>query len=344
MKAPPFFRVVSLVCLATGAAGSAAAQDNEVLRRAVRAYDDLRYADAVVLGRRAVAERLTASEQRRAWELLAFSHASLDSVRLAVDAFKQLLVLDPDRELDARRISPKITSAFTAALAQILVVRGLTADTVTLVAGQDSMPIAFEVTRTARVVTRLVSPTGSFPIDSALHEGNVVLSWNGLVGNAPPPDGGYRLVVEATAGRDHFAVARAIRIASAPVDTLPHLRELPGYTLRPETVTPPRSWRPLGLALLGSAVIAGGAIALENGDLKGGGRREILVATGGVALVGLLATLRRPAPEPADANILYNNLVREQLSRRNAEIAAENAVRRRQVRLTITPLPRGADR
>jgi hypothetical protein len=42
---------------------------------------------------------------------------------------------------------------------------------------------------------------------------------------------------------------------------------------------------------------------------------------------------------PAHANILYNSLVREQLARRNAEIAVENTKRRRQVKLGIVPQP-----
>jgi hypothetical protein len=47
--------------------------------------------------------------------------------------------------------------------------------------------------------------------------------------------------------------------------------------------------------------------------------------------------LKKPAPVPARANILYNSLVREQLARRNAEIAAGNVLRRRQVKLAIHP-------
>jgi hypothetical protein len=52
--------------------------------------------------------------------------------------------------------------------------------------------------------------------------------------------------------------------------------------------------------------------------------------------LGLLASLKRPAPVPAPANIRYNALVREQLARRNAELATQNAARQRQVQLTIT--------
>jgi hypothetical protein len=51
--------------------------------------------------------------------------------------------------------------------------------------------------------------------------------------------------------------------------------------------------------------------------------------------LGLLASLKRPAPIPAPANVRYNALVRDQLARQNAELAAQNAARRRQVQLTI---------
>jgi hypothetical protein len=128
-----------------------------------------------------------------------------------------------------------------------------------------------------------------------------------------------------------------VRIDPGAVDTLAHLTSLPGYELMPETVVPPRSWKPVGLALMATSVALGGSLALENSKLGGGGRREILAIGGGTALVGLLATAKKPAPVPARANILYNSLVREQLARRNAEIAAENATRRRQVKLAVTP-------
>jgi hypothetical protein len=48
--------------------------------------------------------------------------------------------------------------------------------------------------------------------------------------------------------------------------------------------------------------------------------------------------LKKPAPQPARGNILYNRLLQEQLVRRNADIAQENVQRRRQVELTVTPI------
>jgi hypothetical protein len=317
-----------------------AAQDNPTLRRANQAYGNLSYAQAITLAKQASRERLSSSDQARYFELLGFSYASLDSTRQATEAFKQVLMMTPDRGLDATRVSPKITSAFALALAQVLVLREVRVDSTEFIAGVGSLPIRFNVTRTARLRTRIMGSGGEMTVDSALGEGAVRLAWNGLMANGlPPASGTYRVVVEATAGRDSYAAAVPLWIQVGTVDTLPHLTKLPGYALLPETVVPARSWKPVGLALMATSLALGGSLALESSKLGGGGRREILTIGAGAALVGVLATLKKPAPVPAQANILYNSLVREQLARRNAEIAAENTILRRQVKLGIVPKP-----
>jgi hypothetical protein len=317
------------------------AQASATLRRAEQSYGNLAYSQAISLARQASQERLGAEDQARAYELLGFAYASLDSTRQATEAFKQALLLNPDRALDAGRVSPKITSAFALALAQVLVLRELHIDTTEFVAGSGSLPIRFTVTRTAKLRTRLVGPGGQVTIDSALGEGPVRLAWNGLLATGQPPARGvYRVVVEASAGRDSYAASVPLQIEPGMVDTLPHLLALPGYDILPETVVPPRSWKPMGLALLGTSLAVGGSLALESSKLGGAGRTEILAIGSSAALVGLFATLKKPAPVPAQANILYNSLVREQLARRNTEIAAQNAERRRQVKLAVLPQTR----
>jgi hypothetical protein len=314
------------------------AQDSQTLRQAGEAYSNLAYGEAIALARKAFRERLSRSDQARYYELLGFAYASLDSTRQATEAFKQVLMLNPDRGLDATRISPKITSSFALALAQVLVLRELRVDSTEFIAGAGSLPISFSVTRTARLHTKIVGPSGEMTVDSALGEGAVRLGWNGLLANGLPPERGtYRVIVQATAGRDSYATALPLSIEVGAVDTLDHLTSLPGYDLLPETVLPPRSWKPVGLALMATSVALGGSLALENSKLGSGGRREILTIGVGAALVGVLATVKRPAPVPAEANILYNSLVREQLARRNSEIVAENAQRRQQVKLGVVP-------
>jgi len=335
------FVLVAVLSVPLSASSRLSAQTNSTLRRASQAYSSLSFAEAITLVRQASRERLGSEDQARAYELLGFAYASLDSSRQATEAFKQVLLLNPDRGLDAGRVSPKITSAFALALAQVLILRDVTIDTTEFVAGSGTLPISFSVTRTAKLRTRLVGPGGEVTVDSALGEGLVRLSWNGLMSNGKPPvRGAYRIIVEASAGRDSYAAAVPLWIEPGSVDTLPHLKSLPGYNLLPEKVLPPRSWKPVGLALMATSLALGGSLALENSKLGGGGRREILTIGTGAAIVGLLATVKKPAPVPAQANILYNSLVREQLARRNAEIAAENASRRRQVKLGIVPQAR----
>jgi hypothetical protein len=124
------------------------------------------------------------------------------------------------------------------------------------------------------------------------------------------------------------------------VDTLPHLTSLPGYTYLPETEVPPKSWRPMGLALVYSGIALAGTSALSHGDLGSASMREGGLIGGGIVLAGFVMTLKKPAPQPARGNILYNSLLREQIARRNTEIAQENTRRRQQVALSVVPLPR----
>ena len=327
------------LALAATAAAPLGAQRSASLARAEASYRELAYGQAVTHAKRALGERLSGPDQVRAYELLGFAYAALDSARQSTEAFKQLLFLEPDRELDPARISPKITSLFALALGQVLVVRHVGADTASFVAGSGSLPVRYTVTRSARVRTRIVGPRGDALVDSSLADGSLRLSWNGLLRNGTPaPSGDYRLVVEASSGREVFASSVPLRVTAGAVDTVEHLTSLPGYEVLPETEIPPRSWRPLGIALIATAATSGAIVALESADLASVGRRELVTVGIGTSVVGLLATLKRPAPVPAPANIRYNALVREQLARRNAELAQENARRRRQVQLTIVPV------
>jgi hypothetical protein len=333
--------VLALCGAATLQAQAPAATQNATLRQALQAYDNLDFVRANTLARRALTERMSGPDQARAYELLGFVYSATDSQVKAVDAFKQTILLDPDRDLDPRRISPKITSLFYAALGQVLVVRQLHVDSARFVGGQGNVPIRFTVTSPARVRTRAVSGATSLLIDSSVVTGTVNLRWPARLANGDPvPAGDWLIVVEATASQNTFSASQGVRVAHAAVDTLPHLTSLPGYPELPETELAPQSWRPAGLAFLytGGALI--GTLGLESATLGSSSKRELGVV-GGVALVaGFVMTLRKPAPRPAEGNILYNRLLRDQIARRNQDIAQENIGRRRQVQLTAVPLPK----
>lgn len=325
--------------LLLGLAPGLAAQQHPQVGRARVAYDGLDYLGAIAAARAALQQQLSRADRALAFEILGFSYSALDSTRQAIDAFRELIFLDPNREPDVNVVSPRITSLYASALGQVLVVRRLAVDSASFVAGQGGgAAVRFEVSRTARVVTRAVGQGLDLPVDTQLVTGATRVDWRALTPDGRPvPPGEYQVVVTALERQNEYAVSIPVRVRHGGVDTLPHLTSLPGYTEQPETVRPPRDWRPLGISALIAGVAAGASLALGNSDLSGESRREI----GGVGTlvigVGLFLSLRRPDPQPVEANIRYNRLLREQLAQRNAEIAAQNDLRRRQVLLTVTP-------
>ncbi len=317
---------------------------NATLRRAQQAFDNLDYRQALTLGQASLRERLTGYERARAYELLGFTYSGMDSILKAVDAFKQVVLIEPERDLDPNRTSPKALSAFQVALTQILVIRQLRVDSVEFIGGQGAVGIRYTVTQPSRVVTRITGgggTLGSMRIDSTVANGQVNIRWPARVASGDPvPAGNYNVVVEATVGQNSFSTSQPIRVTHGAVDTVAHLTSLPGYTYLPETEVPPKSWRPMGLALVYTGIALAGTSALSNGNLGSASLREGSAIGGGIVLAGFIMTLKKPAPQPARGNILYNSLLREQIARRNTEIAQENTRRRQQVALTVVPLPR----
>jgi len=325
----------------------AAAQgaSNATLRAAIRAYENLEVSQALTLGNRALREKLTEPERIRAYELLGFAYAATDSLVKAVDAFKQLVLLEPDRQLDPARISPKVTTSFQLALSQVLVVRALQIDSAQFVGGQGWVPLRFTVTSPARVRVLAIGAGRTVVIDSSVATGQVNLRWSAaLPGGDPIPAGDYTVVVEAASGQNSFSASRAIRVTQGAVDTVPHLTALAGYEFLSETEVPPKSWRPLGLAFLYTGIAGAGTLALEAATLGTGSRRELLAVSAVTLAAGIITTLKKPAAQPARANILYNRLLRDQIARRNLEIARDNVNRRRQIQMKVVPLSRGSGR
>jgi len=315
---------------------------NATLRGAQQSFENLDYRQALTAAQASLRERLTGFERARAYELLGFTYSGMDSILKAVDAFKQVVLIEPERDLDPNRTSPKALSAFQVALTQILVIRQLRVDSVSFIGGQGTVGIRYTVTQPSRVVTRVTGGTsGNVRIDSTVANGQVNIRWPARMPSGDPvPAGNYSVLVEATVGQNSFSTSQPIRVTHGAVDTLPHLTSLPGYTYLPETEVPPKSWRPMGLALVYSGIALAGTSALSHGDLGSASMREGGVIGGGIVLAGFIMTLKKPAPQPARGNILYNSLLREQIARRNTEITQENTRRRQQVALSVVPLPR----
>jgi hypothetical protein len=341
-------RYTALGLLALLAPAAVAAQEtvqNATLRQAIQAYEALDFPKVIVQGRAALRQRLTAAERARAEELLGFAFSATSQPDSAISAFREAILLDPDRQLDPRRVSPRITGYFNAALGQVLVVRQLKVDSARFISGAagSGVPIRFTVTSPARVRTRAISGNNTLLIDSSIVAGTLTLRWNGTLANGDPvPAGNWTIVVDAFGtGQNTYSASQEVQVTAGAVDTVPHLTALPGYTELPETEIPPQSGRPLGIALLYSGFAGAGALALNNGDLGTSTGREIGVAAGAALITGFVMMLKKPAPRPALGNIQYNRLLKEQLARRNTDIAQQNAQLRRQVQLSVVPIARG---
>src|SRR5205809_2121182 len=300
----PMSRIRWVVVLTLVAASALGAQNvqNATLRQALAAYDNLDIPRAIALARQALAQRLGGDDQARAWEMLRVAYSASDSVLKAEDAYKQAILIDPDRQLDPAKISPKITSSFLLALAQVLVVRQLQVDSATFVAavGQGGVPIRFTVTSPARVRTRAVSGPTSVVIDSSIATGQVNLRWPARLANGDPvPAGNYLIIVDATAGQNTFSASQPVRISHGQVDTVPWLDKLPGYDYLPETEFPPQSGRPLAQALMYGGAPIGGTVVLRNSDLGSGGTGPALVVGAGALISGSIMTPKKPAAPPA---------------------------------------------
>ena len=341
MRYPHPVLLASLLLIPAAPPVGAQTIQNATLRRAQAAYENLDYRQALSLGQAAQRERLNGFDRARAYELLAFTYSAMDSILKAVGAFKEVVLLEPEREYDPQRTGPKALSAFQVALTQVLVVRQLRVDSTDFVGGQGEVPIRYTVTQPARVITRILGGRAPIKLDSVVANGQVNLRWPArLASGDPVPPGTYTVVVEATIGQNNFSASQPIRVTHGAVDTLPHLVSLPGYEYLPETEIPPKSWKPMGLALVYSGIALAGTSALSQGDLGSASFREAGAIGGGLMVAGFVVMLRKPAPQPARGNILYNRLLREQLTRRNGEIAQDNIRRRQQVALRVVPLPR----
>ena len=343
-------RTALFVLAGLWAAGMAAAQggtpappQNATLRRAVQSAENLNLPQAITLANQALTQHLNASDQERAYSLLGDAYSNQpDGFDKAMNAFRQVLLIDPERTLDPNRTATKTLVAFNMALSTMLLVRGVTVDSANFVVGQGAVPIHFTVTSPARVHVKAVSAKTTVNIDSSIANGTVNVRWSGTLPSGDPvPPGDYTIVVDAAAQQNTFSAGQRVHVGAGSVDTLSHLTEMPGYTKLPSTEVPPRSWRPLGVAFLYAGIAGAGTLALENSQLGSANRRELSLVAVGVLATGVVMMLKKPAPVPAQGNVLYNRLLDEQLIRRNADIAQQNVTLRRQVRLTVTPTPAG---
>ena len=320
------------------------AQEGAGVRHVRELYERLSYDTAVAVAESTLAAPRVSPDDRLAlYELLGFMYAAMDSTTRAGAAFDNLIQMDPDRAPDPLVVSPKIVNLYNAALGRALVVRHVTVDSGSFVAGEGMATIRFQVTRAAAVRTRLVGGGLDLVLDSVPRaSADVTARWGGTTrAGQPVPPGRYQVIVTAFGGGNAFDNGRTwLTVSAAPRDTLPLLTALPGYQEQPEMEQPARSWSPLATAASYFSVGVAAALAFRNTALGSSIPAGLLVAGTASLGAGFALSLRPPPPRPVENAILYNRLLRDMLDRRNLELARENEARRQQVVLTVVQSPR----
>jgi hypothetical protein len=105
----------ALLTQAAAAQAPPAGVQNLNLRRAVQAYGSADFTRTLTFARQALRERLTAPDRARAYELLGFVFGATGQPDSCIAAFREMILLDPDRELG--RVGPH-QRLFQAALSQ----------------------------------------------------------------------------------------------------------------------------------------------------------------------------------------------------------------------------------
>lgn len=330
--------VVVAVLAALLAPRTLAAQDTTALAAVQAAYDSVAYDSVVIKGRAALDLRLTRPERVRVYELMAFAYAALDSTDLAIDAFRQVVYLDPDREYDPVQVSPNIIPLHRIALGRELVVRGLTLDSASFVAGSGAALVRFTTVRPAEYEVRVTGVEFDSVVARGSTSGTTIVPWSAVSTTGPVPAGPYDVTVTVSQFQDRYSRPLRLLVRHGSVDTVAHLERIEGLDELPEMETQRRNWIPLALTALAAGVVTGASFALESGPPSG--TRTELFAFDLLALAsGAVLSLRQPPPRPVPAYIEYNRRVRLLLGEQNREIAARNAERRREVVLTVTMIP-----
>lgn len=327
--------------LITLPAGQVAAQENADLARAIAAREAGDFSGTVDAARAALGDLRDRADRLSALEAMAYAYFAMDSTDEAVAALEQFVTLDADRDFDPDLYPPAFISLHTIALRSQLFVRQVAVDSQTFVAGNGELTVAFEVTRPAVVDLRVIGPG----VDTTVGAGEVgrlgFRRWNALgpEGQAVA-EGTYTLLLRARELVRDAADERGMDVVvrRGAFDTLPHVTSLPGFVERPEFARPPPDWKPMGLATLVAAASTGIVFAIETGTSADFGRRELITINVATLASGLVMSLRRPPPQPVEANIEFNRLLREQIEAENERLRQTNVQLRRQVVLTVVPV------
>lgn len=320
--------LTAVAALALTAAGPAPAQQDlttVLVTEGIAAYNDLEFAAAARLLRRAIdgsVRPLPGAERKRALMYLGAAEHFLEQRERAVDVFRELALDDPTFRPDSLVFPPRVTRLFDEARQTTKGVAIALPAEQRLMPGQPGLAITINATSPHLITATLRTARGD--VVRHLYDGRIeeriVLRWNGLDESGDVLSTGL-YHVEVTSMVTPGAVLRLVRI---PLDVrTTHADTLPWPPQGPKAAGAP------DLRVLVPGLAAGLVLALPPlfGDVGAEGARVGLGAA--VAGLGLALSLRprREAGAP----------VAEEWQRSVARVREENARRRRTASILVSP-------
>jgi hypothetical protein len=323
-----------------GVSRTSAQSADDLMRQGVDAYRSLEYAAATALLRRALAvqgERALADSARaEAGIYLGASELFRGENALARNAFRLALMADPRRRPDPLIFPPEVANAFEAVRQASAYVRMIAPADTTIRLHTDRYPIRLYSSTLHDIDVHVLHEDGW--VVSVLYEGpindSLDVQWDGMDTNDTSPVTG-----DVT-----------LRVTSRPTQGDPHTLRMPLSVRRLDAdtaVLPPPPTDTLmvrgqprllpAVAALAAGLVTGAAAAvlptIVAEDGRGGDRRFIVAGTLGMAgVIGFFA--RRESGVSTD-NAETNQRTRAEWQRAVAAVRAQNAERRRDVRLRI---------
>jgi hypothetical protein len=321
----PLWLMVGFVLFAAPAAAQTPAA---LLNEGVAAYNDLEFALAARILRRAVASEaeptLSQAQLEQALVYLGASEVLLDERNRAVETFRALVLANPRYRADDLVFPPRVTRVFGEVLETTKATDVEAPRRMVLVTRTERIGFQVFPTSEQRVRATVVTNEGATVrvLFDGVIEGPRTVTWNGLDGRGRiPPPGNYRLVVASmvTEGTALRSMQMPITLEAAPLSTVDVPRPPPDSLLKPEK----RSAVP-GLSILIPSAIVGAALIIPalGSDTENSGLR---IAVGGAVTIGGLVgfILMKPGAALPD-NVAYNDSLRSDWNRRTTDAEREN--------------------
>lgn len=310
------------------------------LASAVAAYNDLDFDAAAIRLRDALAlsgaQRLSEANRARALMYLGAAELFRGGRPAAVEAFQSLLLVQPRYRPDAVIFPPEVVALYQETRIGVRAIEAVVAPVTDLEVPVERLPVMLYASSLHDIRVRITTSLGA--PERILYEGvigdSLQIAWDGREASGRAGSQGrylLRIASRGPGGNTEREVQIPLELEHLPLDTLPWPEPLRSADLLPETEVRANGMRQFLTGLVGAGAV--GALPAIAGASDAGTVR--FVVAGAIAGSGIIGLATAAKPRPIAANIAANAARRGEWQRELQRVQAENAERRRVVRIRV---------